>query len=157
MTKPKKAKRGRKLSWTKVRIAEYKNKILNEIAINGLSLVKIGQLEGFPSRKVIHEWLIADKNFSDSYARACDLRAEKIAEEILEICDSTEDDIITDIDGNPVTNHHVINRDRLRIDARKWLLAKMAPKKYGDKLDVTTDGEKINDVVLFRMPENNRD
>ena len=33
---------------------------------------------------------------------------------------------------------------RLKIDAKKWKLSKLAPKKYGDKIDVTTQGEKLN-------------
>lgn len=150
-------KKGRPNVWTKEKIAAYKTKILHEISINGLSLVKISKLEGFPSRRVIHEWLNNDENFSNNYARACDLRAEIIAEQILDICDSTSEDIVTDEDGNQIINHNVINRDRLRIDARKWLLSKMMPKKYGDKVDVTTNGENINDVVIFKMPDNKRE
>ena len=45
-----------------------------------------------------------------------------------------------------VENKEFINRSKVRIDARKWMLGKMQPKKYGDKLDVTTDGEKINNI-----------
>lgn len=151
-------KRGKPTVWTKERIAEYKKKVLHDVAIKGLSLVRISKLEGYPSRRVIHEWLLNDSEFSNNYARACELRAEILAEQILDICDSTSEDIVTDENGNPIINHNVINRDRLRIDARKWLLSKMMPKKYGDKLDVTTDGDKLKqDVVVFKMPDNGRE
>ena len=53
-----------------------------------------------------------------------------------------------DENGNPRINHDVIQRDRLRVDARKWMLGKMQPKKYGDKLDVTSDGEKISTTII---------
>jgi hypothetical protein len=36
-----------------------------------------------------------------------------------------------------VPDQEHINRSRLRIDARKWLLSKLAPRKYGDKLELT--------------------
>ena len=36
-----------------------------------------------------------------------------------------------------------MNRDRLRVDTLKWKLARMQPKKFGDKMDVTSDGQKI--------------
>ena len=85
-----------------------------------------------------------DEEKSKQYARACEERADAIFEDILKISDASEDDLIIDENGNPVTNHNVIQRDRLRVDSRKWMLSKMQPKKYGNKLDLTTGGEKIN-------------
>lgn len=37
---------------------------------------------------------------------------------------------------------------RLKIDARKWVVARMLPKKYGDKIDITTDNKPINNISL---------
>ncbi len=145
--KPIAKKLGRPLKWTPEIIAEYKTKILNEISINGLSRAKVCKLEGFPNARLVDNWLLEDENFQRNYARACEDRADKIAEEILEICDATENDIIKDSEGNEIVNHNVIQRDRLRVDARKWLLSKLAPKKYGDKLDITTDNKPINQTI----------
>ena len=50
-----------------------------------------------------------------------------------------KDDVIINEEGNPITNHNVIQRDRLRVDARKWALSKMNPKKYGDKQAIEMD------------------
>jgi len=52
---------------------------------------------------------------------------DAMVEEILEICDSTD------------TDDAAIARDRLRIDTRKWLMAKLAPRKYGDRLVAVGD------------------
>lgn len=41
-----------------------------------------------------------------------------------------------------------VNLQRLKIDAKKWELSKLAPKKYGDKVDVTSDGEKLQTTVI---------
>lgn len=77
-------------------------------------------------------WLAA---YPEQYARARDVQADRFAEDILAIADDGRNDTYQTDDGE-VTNHDVIARSRLRVDARKWLASKMAPKKYGDKLAV---------------------
>ena len=91
-------------------------------------------------------WLSRSDDYAHAHANAMASRADVIFEEILEIADSTEDDIITDSDGRQVTNHNVIQRDRLRVDTRKWIAAKMNPNKYSDKqfIDHTSKGKAIN-------------
>lgn len=144
----------------KKEIVEY---ILDEISTSNISLRKatyraIGRfkLDGLAHNTVLN-W-ISDFEMTDHYARAMEQRAENIFEEILDIVDCEDQDIMLDEEGNPRTNHDVIQRDRLRVDARKWMLGKMQPKKYGDKLDVTSDGEKIEGgVTIFQLPDNGRD
>lgn len=95
--------------------------------------------------------MLKDSSNNKRYARACIIRADNIFEEIIEIADKQEKDIIETDDG-PIVNHNVINRNRLQIDARKWVLSKMQPKRYGEssQLDLTTKGESLNDIS--RMP-----
>ncbi|HEY1044964.1 MAG TPA: hypothetical protein VGF79_00900 [Bacteroidia bacterium] len=147
---------GRPKKWTKELTASIKEKILHEIGINGLSLLRISKLPDFPSTDIVYEWLRTDKEFSDNYAHAREQRAEKIFEEIISISDSTGQDVVYDKDGNPIFNSVAVRRDQLKIDARKWMLSKMQPKKYGDKIDVTTDGNEINQITVFKMPDNGR-
>lgn len=90
------------------------------------------------SSQTFYKWLDNDKEMAKQYARACEIRADNIFEEILTISDHTEED------HTPFTGGNVVQRDRVRIDARKWYLSKVNPKKYGDKIDHTTDGDKIN-------------
>lgn len=137
--------------FTQEEIIKHQDNIINDIAVNGMSLRRTLKQVGYPDVTKVYEWLKEDEIFAKRYARACEGRSEKIADEILEICDSTENDIITDSDGNQITNHNVIQRDKLRVDTRKWLLAKLHPKKYGDKLDVTTDGDKINTTPIINV------
>lgn len=91
-------------------------------------------------------WLREDKERSKQYASACDVRAEVLFEEILDIADDTSSDKIYTQDGEK-TNTEAINRSRLKVDSRKWYLSKVKPKKFGDKIDVTTDGETLNTNV----------
>ena len=92
-------------------------------------------------------WIDENENKSKQYARACEERAEALLDEMLDIVDDKSNDIIeTDLgDGIIVEkpNNEVIQRSRLRYDARKWLISKLNPKKYGEKVDVTSGGDKI--------------
>lgn len=114
-----------------------------------------------PSSQTFYKWLtpndsdtekvIKEKEIkSKQYARACNDRADAIFEECLAIADNQEKDKYTDEHGKEHVNHNVINRSRLRVDTRKWMLGKLNPKKYGDKMqqDVTIDDKraKIDDV-----------
>ena len=74
--------------------------------------------------------------FSEQYARAREAQADKLAEEALQIADDGRNDTYVDGDGNVKTDTEVIQRSKLRVDTRKWLASKMAPKKYGDKVAI---------------------
>lgn len=87
-----------------------------------------------------------DEELVDMYARAREIRADIIFEEILKIADAQSEDIVIDsFTGEQQVNHNVIQRNRLQIDARKWVLGKMSAK-YADnsKIDLTTNGKEIN-------------
>jgi len=117
-----------------------KNKIVESIIIlitQGQSIAKACK-EVEVSSSTYMVWLSRSEDYARAHANAMASRADVIFEEILEIADNTEDDIITDSDGNKVTNHNVIQRDRLRVDTRKWIAAKMNPKKYSDKQFIET-------------------
>lgn len=82
-------------------------------------------------------WLDGSRpEFSEQYARAREAQADKLAEEALQIADDGRNDTYVDGDGNVKTDTEVIQRSKLRVDTRKWLASKMAPKKYGDKVAI---------------------
>lgn len=89
-----------------------------------------------PGRSTILSWLCNEssfqKDFQDQYARARLAQAYGWAEEIIEISDDGTNDTYIDDKGNTRTDHDVINRSRLRVDTRKWLLSKLLPKEYGE-------------------------
>lgn len=88
-----------------------------------------------------HEWL------ADHYARAREECLQYWADEILEIADDGRNDTYTDEEGNERVNHDHIQRSRLRVDSRKWILSKLQPKVYGDKLAVETRDRTLEDLV----------
>lgn len=95
-----------------------------------------------PGMTTVLRWLADEEKpeFRLQYAYAREAQADLLAEEILEIADDGSNDTYEDADGNQRTDQDVIARSRLRVDARKWLASKMAPKRYGDKIEATHTG-----------------
>lgn len=100
--------------------------------------------EHLPALKTFLDWVAQDDNLSKHYARACEVRADLMFEEMFEIADDSTNDYMLRKIGNDeveVENKEVIARSRLRIDTRKWALSKMNPKKYGDALKLSGDND----------------
>lgn len=121
---------------------EQKKEIIESIFLNiedGISTRK-AIVNNNISTSTFFRWIDNDEELSKQYARACELRAEALLDEMLDIVDdSSQDKTIDDLDDEikiERTNHEAIQRSRLRYDARKWLISKLHPKKYGDKIEV---------------------
>lgn len=122
--------------------------ICGELA-SGRSLRAICADEAMPDKATVFRWLATHETFRDQYARAREAQADALLEEILTIADDGTGDSWTDDDGVERTNHDVIARSKLRVDTRKWAMSKMAPKRYGDRVDHTVDGNVTVQVVRF--------
>ena len=97
----------------------------------GESLRRICDDEDMPCKSTVLGWLLEEKHdgFLDQYARAREMQAEILFEEMFEIADNKADDGTAGSDDNVK-----VSRDRVRVDLRKWAASKLAPKKYGDKI-----------------------
>lgn len=122
------------MAYSPEEIEEKFSDILNLISQDGLSLRDALMQGNMPSSQTFYKWIDEDEEKSKRYARACEGRAESIFEEILDIADESHSDKKVLDDGREVTDSEVVQRSRLRVDARKWVLSKMNPKKYGDKV-----------------------
>ena len=112
------------------RPTEYSQQLATEICeriLAGNSLSKVCKADDMPARSSVNKWLAENTEFSDNYVRACKIRRENRFEDLDEVVDTTED----------------VQRARLKVDVIKWQLSKEEPKKYGDKLDMTTDGKAL--------------
>lgn len=126
-----------------------------EIA-QGYSLRTVCKNEKLPGMTTIFKWLRERPEFANQYARATEERTEALAEEILDIADDGSNDFMLIQKGNveyEIENKEVTNRSRLRVDTRKWLMSKMKPKKYGDKLDLTSDGKVLPTPIYGGIAE----
>ena len=115
------------------RPTDYNEDIAKEIfkkISTGRSVHKICQEKGMPSRQTFYRWLGEHEDFRYNYREALALREDYHFDEMLEIADMVEDDNVK------------IQKAKLMIDTRKWVLSRMNPKKYGDKAGET---ETIDD------------
>ena len=115
----------------------------------GRALRNVLKDDNMPSTSTFYQWLENNNEKAKQYARATEIRAEVIFDDILNIADQNNNDTFINDDGFEVLNNDVIQRSRLKIDARKWVLSKLNPKKFGDKLDVTSDNKAIINHPIF--------
>ncbi|UOO77940.1 hypothetical protein LVJ85_05620 [Neisseria sp. Dent CA1/247] len=101
-------------------------KILSMLA-EGASLESICLMEDMPSARTVYRWLDENEGFCQRYARAREMQADLYADQIIKIADDCQPEAAA------------VAKARLQIDSRKWKASKLAPKKYGDKLDVSAD------------------
>lgn len=117
----------------------------------GYSVRTVCKDDKFPAPSTIFRWLREHKEFQEQYARAKQESADAMADELLDIVDDGSNDWMEINKGNytaTVVNQEAVQRSKLRAETRKWLMSKMKPKKYGDKLDLTSHGEKIEAAPL---------
>lgn len=111
---------------------------------DGKSLRQACREIDFP-RQTFEHWLEADKKLMGQYERARANRADKIFEEILSIQDEKPDSVIQlgpeGEGGTQRIDPAFVSWQKNRVDARKWMLGKMAPKKYGDRVELEHSGE----------------
>lgn len=135
-----KKKTGRPKIWEGQKYEDAKLEILERIA-TGETLSAIGKDEHLPSVEETLRWVIRDAVFGRDYARARDAAYERMADEILEIADDSGGDYYIDERGKIQVNHENVQRARLMVDTRKWVLSKRAPNRFGDKIEVNNTGE----------------
>ena len=122
--------------------SEEKAAIICARITEGESLRSICRDEDMPSTVSVFRWLDKHESFRNQYARARSAQADTLFEQILEIADEGRNDWMEkhgqDDAGWQLNGEHV-QRSRLRVDARKWAASKLAPKKYGEKLEIGGD------------------
>lgn len=139
------------MAYTKQQKEEMFDRMINYIS-SGMSLrTALKQKDVFS--KNIWDEMIKDEEKNTRYARAREERADAIFEEIIEIADNSGSDKKKLDNGVEVIDHEAIQRDRLRVDARKWAVSKMNPDKYGDKLGLKHSGEIRQSSDLSKLSD----
>jgi hypothetical protein len=134
---------------------------------DGESLRSICLEGGMPTKTMVMRWLGKPEfiSFRDQYARAREIQADALFDEMLDICDDGSNDWMDRKFGGKierVTDPEALQRSRLRIDTRKWIAGKLQPKKYGERqaIDQTIanpDGSSIEHKTVIILPDNGRD
>ena len=124
------AKTEAKIDW---RTPEFAEILLDAIA-GGMTLKEVCETNDLPKTSVLR-WISTE--YLDQYACALRARADMQAEEIIEIADKK------------YTTNEELTAAKMRIDARNWLMSKMAPKKYGDKVELEHDvSDELKEIVV---------
>lgn len=143
---------GRPTSYTQ----EVADLICERLA-EGESLRTICLDDALPDRRTVIRWKNANETFRHQYARARDEQAELYADDIVDISDDGTNDYVerTRKDGSveAVPDYDHIARSRLRVDSRKWLLSKLKPGTYGDKIQHANAAGDGNQEVTYRWAE----
>ena len=156
---PPKRKRGRP-----TRYSEPLAKALCKFLASGYTLHEICSRKHMPHEPTVLGWARNPEHpFSDKYMRAREVGYMKMADDLIRIADDSSMDWLRSLDekGNPVVrvDHDHISRARLRVDTRKWLLAKALPKIFGDKViseHVGKDGGPIQTQEIPQAPDGDR-
>ncbi len=102
----------------------------------GESLRRICRDPGMPDEKAVRKWAHEDSErgraFGPQYVRARTIGYERLVEDLLEIADDRS------FIGSPDANA-IVQQQRLAFEARRWLLSKVFPKLYGDKVEISGD------------------
>ena len=125
--------------------------IIQQIEL-GRSIKNILDGDDYPiTRSTFYNWLNENPDRIELYKKATEIRADGIFDDMLEISDDRSKDYYLDVNGNRQQSMVAVNRSRLQLDTRKWVLGRMNPKKYSEKLDITSGGDKLKVVPIIGM------
>lgn len=147
--------RGRPSKYTKALAA----RICEQLA-NGLSLREVCKSEDMPPESTVRQWAIDNQGgFSAQYAKAREIGYHAMADELLEIADDAKNDWMErngEEDVGWQLNGDHVQRSRLRLDTRKWMLSKVLPKVYGDKVEAKIETGDALTSLLDRIGQQGR-
>ena len=125
---------------------------------DGESLVKICSDAKMPKKTAVYEWLLRHKEFADIYARAREDQADTLADEIHAIADELPQQVVDEKGNATRYDSAYVQWQKNRVDARKWVAAKLKPKKYSDRIahvgDNEADSININVNIFDEMIKN---
>ena len=113
--------------------------ICDRVASHDMGLRRLTDMyDDMPDKVTINIWRRKHPEFRSQYALAKAEQLEFCMEDLLEIADDATNDWMekydseTDCIGWRINGEH-IQRSRVRIDTRKWIASKLAPKIYGNE------------------------
>ena len=125
------------------RPSEYTREIAEEFCnrlSEGLSMRTVCKADDMPSGVTIFKWLRDYPEFLKQYEQAKVNSADAHLETIEELGDLAIQEA-KEVDAK--SSNAVVSAYKLKADNLKWYMSKMKPKKYGEKLDLTSDGKAL--------------
>jgi hypothetical protein len=130
------------------------HQVIEMIREQGLSLRQACLRVNTPANSML-QYIAIDTRLIEQYANAMDVRADLLAENMLEKTRDRSNDMYTDKDGNLRPNPVAVQRDRLIADKEQWYISVVAPKKYGNQLNINAEVkhtaplsiDQVNDIL----------
>jgi hypothetical protein len=106
---------------------------------NGRSLSSVLREDDMPVWSTVQVKIEQDEKFKAKYDKAIQDRADRLADEIMDLADQTMPEWL---EGSGASAW--VQQKRLQVDARKWVASKLKPRTYGDRLDVSVTDNRIS-------------
>ena len=127
--------------------AEKSSQVVDLMLGSGLSLRKASARHGISVQSFLRA-VAEDKILSERYERARAAVIDRLADEVFELADAPIDKL-----DNGATDTGLVRQRQLQVDTRKWFLSKLAPKVYGDRLDVSVTETKISITAALQAAQ----
>lgn len=116
---------------------------------SGKSMRNVCKENDMPRADVIFRWLSDTSNgFNTMYDKATEARADADMEAMRDIAEDATNDQLTGPKGGIILNTVAVERAKLKVNVLQWQMGKRKPKKYGDRLDLTTLGKELPRPIL---------
>jgi len=112
-------------------VAEIQEKVVEAIQ-TGRSLRQVCQDDGMPDFRTVQRWIVSDGAFAVRYARARTAQADTLFDRM----EAVEEAVA----AGTMDSHAA----RVVLDSMRWRASKLAPKVYGDRLDVSVSDTRIS-------------
>lgn len=119
--------------------------------MQGRDMEDICKDPALPSAWTVYQWVYDVPEFAQKYSRAREIQADILFERIQKIADDSARDWV-ETDEGPLLNKDHIQRAKLRVSTLKWRIGRMAPKKYGDKIEATVKGDGTAPLQVILSP-----
>ena len=105
----------------------------------GKALSTVLREPGYPTWSNFQAMVSQDAKLTAAYEKAVQDRADRLADEILQLSDEPMPD---GLEGAMASAW--VQQKRMQVDARKWIASKLKPRTYGDRIDMTVRDERIS-------------
>lgn len=112
--------------------------VIEMIREQGLSLRQACIKVNVPNNTML-DYMAIDTRLIEQYSHAMEARADLLAENMLEKTRDRSNDMYRDKEGNLRPNPVAVQRDRLIADKEQWYISVVAPKKYGNQLNINAE------------------
>jgi hypothetical protein len=126
------------------------DEICERIAM-GEAVRQVCLLPEMPDETTFYRWILKDEAFRAQYRKAKEAQMDRMEESLIEIADDSRNDWVEREnergEKKTVLNDEVVQRAKVRIATRQWLMSKLKPKKYGEKVELSGEAAKTEITV----------